>query len=132
MIMDDYYSALKSKLDFVSKKEKNEFDDKMKKMLSFLVGDIESDYSNIIADKIISQYEETKNDITFGVVIENDNKQYLTYILIFEKEKTYSNILLRKFDKHKIIEAKNYFTELKDMIVNNDISKLSKLIIDKL
>ena len=46
--------------------------------------------------------------------------------------KTKYDILLRKFDKDKIIEAKNYFTELKDMIENNDINKLSKLIIDKL
>ena len=30
------------------------------------------------------------------------------------------------------MEAKSYFFELKDMIVNNDLSTLSNLIVDKL
>ena len=106
--------------------------DKMKKMMDYLIGDEISNTSNIIADRIVSQYEEEKGNITFGVVVENAERYYLTYILIFEEDKTYSNVLLKKFDKDKIMEAKSYFTELKDMIINNDLNKLSKLIIDKL
>lgn len=132
MPMDDSYLILRNKLNENSSKKEIQLDDKMKKMMDYLIDDEISEPSNIIADRIVSQYEEEKGDITFGVVVENADRYYLTYILIFDGDKTYSNVLLRKFDKDKIMEAKSYFMELKDMIVNNDLNKLSKLIIDKL
>lgn len=132
MYMDDSYLILKNKLNDICSKKEIQLDDKMKKMMDYLIGDEISNTSNIIADRIVSQYEEEKGNITFGVVVENAERYYLTYILIFEEDKTYSNVLLKKFDKDKIMEAKSYFTELKDMIINNDLNKLSKLIIDKL
>ena len=130
--MDNSYLMLKNKLNSVSSSEEIQLDEKMQKMLDYLVGDTTKDASSIIVDRIVSQYEETKENITFGVVVENADNYYLTYILIFEKDKTYSNVLLRKFNKDKIMEAKSYFMELKDMIVNNDLSTLSNLIVDKL
>ena len=130
--MNDSYNKLLDRLGFIYYNKEFGLNYKMKKILDHLVEDITIDTSSIIADRIVSQYEETKGDITFGVVVENANSYYLTYILIFEKEKTYSNVLLRKFDKDKIMEAKSYFLELKDMIVNNDLSTLSNLIVDKL
>ena len=116
MYMDDSYLILKNKLNDICSKKEIQLDDKMKKMMDYLIGDEISNTSNIIADRIVSQYEEEKGNITFGVVVENAERYYLTYILIFEEDKTYSNVLLKKFDKDKIMEAKSYFTELKDMI----------------
>ena len=48
----------------------------MKKMIDYLVGDNTKDASSIIADRIVSQYEGTKGDITFGVVVENADSHY--------------------------------------------------------
>ena len=132
MHMDDSYLKLRNRLNAVSNRDEMKLDEKMQKMLEYLVGGTTSNTTNIIANRVVSQYEEEKGNITFGVVVENADKYYLTYILIFEKDKTYSNVLLKKFDKDKVMEAKSYFMELKDMIVNNDLNKLSKLIIDKL
>lgn len=132
MKVKDSYIKLINKLKKYGKNNMVEIDDNMKKMLNYLVDNNCDDYTSLIANRIVSQYEETKDDITFGVVVENADSYYLTYILIFEKDKTYSNVLLRKFDKDKIMEAKSYFMELKDMIINNDLNKLSHLIIDKL
>lgn len=132
MKVEDQYIKLINKLKKYGKNNMIEIDDNMKKMLNYLVDNNCDDYTSLIANRIVSQYEETKDDITFGVVVENADSYYLTYILIFEKDKTYSNVLLRKFDKDKIMEAKSYFMELKDMIINNDLNKLSHLIIDKL
>ncbi len=132
MKVEDSYIKLINKLKKYGKNNMIEIDDNMKKMLNYLVNNNCDDYTSLIANRIVSQYEETKDDITFGVVVENADSYYLTYILIFEKDKTYSNVLLRKFDKDKIMEAKSYFMELKDMIINNDLNKLSHLIIDKL
>ena len=132
MKVEDSYIKLINKLKKYGKNNMIEIDDNMKKMLNYLVDNNCDDYTSLIANRIVSQYEETKDDITFGVVVENADSYYLTYILIFEKDKTYSNVLLRKFDKDKIMEAKSYFMELKDMIINNDLNKLSHLIIDKL
>ena len=132
MKVEDQYIKLINKLKKYGKNNMVEIDDNMKIMLNYLVDNNCDDYTSLIANRIVSQYEETKDDITFGVVVENADSYYLTYILIFEKDKTYSNVLLRKFDKDKIMEAKSYFMELKDMIINNDLNKLSHLIIDKL
>jgi len=132
MKVEDSYIKLINKLKKYGKNNMIEIDDNMKKMLNYLVDNNCDDYTSLIANRIVSQYEETKDDITFGVVVENADIYYLTYILIFEKDKTYSNVLLRKFDKDKIMKAKSYFMELKDMIINNDLNKLSHLIIDKL
>ncbi len=132
MKVEDSYIKLINKLKKYGKNNMVEIDDNMKIMLNYLVDNNCDDYTSLIANRIVSQYEETKDDITFGVVVENADSYYLTYILIFEKDKTYSNVLLRKFDKDKIMEAKSYFMELKDMIINNDLNKLSHLIIDKL
>lgn len=132
MKVEDSYIKLINKLKKYGKNNMIEIDDNMKKMLNYLVDNNCDDYTSLIANRIVSQYEETKDDITFGVVVENADSYYFTYILIFEKDKTYSNVLLRKFDKDKIMEAKSYFMELKDMIINNDLNKLSHLIIDKL
>lgn len=132
MKVKDSYIKLINKLKKYGKNNMVEIDDNMKKMLNYLVDNNCDDYTSLIANRIVTQYEETKDDITFGVVVENADSYYLTYILIFEKDKTYSNVLLRKFDKDKIMEAKTYFIELKDMIINNDLNNLSHLIIDKL
>ena len=132
MKVEDSYIKLINKLKKYGKNNMIEIDDNMKKMLNYLVDNNCDDYTSLIANRIVSQYEETKDDITFGVVVENADSNYLTYILIFEKDKTYSNVLLRKFYNDKIMEAKSYFMELKDMIINNDLNKLSHLIIDKL
>ena len=83
MYMDDSYLILKNKLNDICSKKEIQLDDKMKKMMDYLIGDEISNTSNIIADRIVSQYEEEKGNITFGVVVENAERYYLTYILIF-------------------------------------------------
>lgn len=130
--MNSSYNELLSKLESNYCNNKYILDEKMMKMLNYLISDTTKKEYNNLADRIITQYEETKEDVTFGIVIESINNYLLTYLLIFEQDKTYSNILLKKYNKDKLLEAKKYFMELKDMIVNNDKDKLSKLIIDKL
>ena len=130
--MNSSYNELLSKLESNYCNNKYILDEKMMKMLNYLISDTTKKEYNNLADRIITQYEETKEDVTFGIVIESINNYLLTYLLIFEQDKTYSNILLKKYNKDKLLEAKKYFMELKDMIVNNNKDKLSKLIIDKL
>lgn len=130
--MNSSYNELLSKLESNYCNNKYILDEKMMKMLNYLISDTTKKEYNNLTDRIITQYEETKEDVTFGIVIESINNYLLTYLLIFEQDKTYSNILLKKYNKDKLLEAKKYFMELKDMIVNNDKDKLSKLIIDKL
>ena len=130
--MNSSYNELLSKLESNYCNNKYILDEKMMKMLNYLISDTTKKEYNNLDDRIITQYEETKEDVTFGIVIESINNYLLTYLLIFEQDKTYSNILLKKYNKDKLLEAKKYFMELKDMIVNNDKDKLSKLIIDKL
>lgn len=130
--MNSSYNELLSKLESNYCSNKYILDEKMMKMLNYLISDTTKKEYNNLADRIITQYEETKEDVTFGIVIESINNYLLTYLLIFEQDKTYSNILLKKYNKDKLLEAKKYFMELKDMIVNNNKDKLSKLIIDKL
>lgn len=130
--MNSSYNELLSKLESNYCNNKYILDEKMMKMLNYLISDTTKKEYNNLADRIITQYEETKEDVTFGIVIESINNYLLTYLLIFEQDKTYSNILFKKYNKDKLLEAKKYFMELKDMIVNNDKDKLSKLIIDKL
>lgn len=130
--MNSSYNELLGKLESNYYNSEYKLDEKMIKMLNYLIGDNTKKEYNNLADRIITQYEESKDDVTFGIVIENINNYLLTYLLIFEQDKTYSNILLRKYNKDKLFEAKKYFMELKDMVMNNDKDKLSKLIIDKL
>lgn len=130
--MNSSYNKLLSKLESNYCNNKYILDEKMMKMLNYLISDTTKKEYNNLADRIITQYEETKEDVTFGIVIESINNYLLTYLLIFEQDKTYSNILLKKYNKDKLLEAKKYFMELKDMVVSNDKNKLSKLIIDKL
>lgn len=130
--MNSSYNELLSKLESNYCNNKYILDEKMMKMLNYLISDTTKKEYNNLDDRIITQYEETKEDVTFGIVIESINNYLLTYLLIFEQDKTYSNILLKKYNKDKLLEAKKYFMELKDMIVNNDKDKLSELIIDKL
>jgi len=53
-------------------------------------------------------------------------------LLIFDEEYTYSNLLVKVYDKKKLSEAKIYFNELKELIINNSINYLSKIILEKM
>ena len=148
--MRDYYSLLKNKLNKINEEHKLELykkrgitsnakikniEDLQEKLLLFLEQDnknTEEDYQSIIAEKIIDQYEEEKEDITFGVLLENAKDKLIVSLLIFDTDYTYSNLLRQDYDKEKIDKAKVYYMQLKDMIVNNDKDTLSKLIIEKL
>ena len=148
--MQDYYSLLKKKLNQIneehkleiyqkqnitSKEQINNIDDLKEKLLLFLEQDnnsTEKDYQDIIAEKIIEQYEEEKDNITFGVLLENGKDKLIVSLLIFDTDYTYSNLLRIDYDKEKMEKAKIYYMQLKDMIINNDKNTLSKLIIEKL
>ena len=109
--MQDYYSLLKNKLNKINEAHKLELykkqnitskekikniEDLKEKLLLFLEQDnksSEKDYQDIIAEKIIDQYEEEKENITFGVLLENAKDKLIVSMLIFDTDYTYSNIL---------------------------------------
>lgn len=139
MVACEEKSILKKYNNMVSRNDKvksiKELEDKFDKFMSMLGIKAEpttKDYETILKEKIIDSYEEEKANITFGALLENSNNNLIVSLLIFDKEFTYSNLLVKVFDKDQLNEAKLYFDELKNIIINNNLNDLSKIILEKM
>ena len=139
MVASEEKSTLKKYNNMVSRNDKvksiKELEDKFDKFMSMLGIESEpttKDYETMLKEKIIDSYEEEKENITFGALLENSNNNLIVSLLIFDKEFTYSNLLVKVFDKYQLNEAKLYFDELKNIIINNNLNDLSKIILEKM
>lgn len=133
--MNDYYSSLKSKLinsyckKNVSINNLKELHKKLDELVDkFQTPNEKEKVKAILKDRLIDQYEEQKEDITFGVLIEFINNSYFVSMMIFDKEYTYSNLL--KKEKKTLKDAKQYFEKLKTIIINNNLNSLSLYLLD--
>ena len=78
---------------------------------------------SILNDNLVNQFEETKDNITFGVFIKKQNNSYYVSIIIFDTDYTFSNLNAKTYNN--LEEANTYFSSLKDLIKNNDLESLS-------
>ena len=78
---------------------------------------------SILNDTLVNQFEETKDNITFGVFIKKQNNSYYVSIIIFDTDYTFSNLNAKTYNN--LEEANTYFSSLKDLIKNNDLESLS-------
>lgn len=124
------YETLKKKLTDNSAKNVygiKDLDDLNNKIKALLTKNTPTD---ITKEKIVNQYEEVKDNITFGTLIENINQKYNVYIIIFDDNFIYSNILKKEYDN--IDEAQVYFEELKINIKDKNIDLLSQFILNNM
>ncbi|MFA6778090.1 MAG: hypothetical protein WCR80_06635 [Bacilli bacterium] len=119
-----------SKMKFISYAELEEYFKSLSNKFT-LTKNNKEDIEKKFKTKIIDQCEISKNnDITFGILNEKNYKVYHVTLIIFEKEIIYSNILHRSFNCLK--ESKIYFSDLKYLIMNNDLEQISKYILTKI
>ena len=78
---------------------------------------------SILNDNLVNQFEETKDNITFGVFIKKQNNSYYVSMIIFDTDYTFSNLNAKTYNN--LEEANTYFSSLKDLIKNNDLESLS-------
>ena len=78
---------------------------------------------SVLNDNLVNQFEETKDNITFGVFIKKQNNSYYVSIIIFDTDYTFSNLNAKTYNN--LEEANTYFSSLKDLIKNNDLESLS-------
>ena len=78
---------------------------------------------SILNDNLVNQFEETKDNITFGVFIKKQNNSYYVSMIIFDTGYTFSNLNAKTYDN--LEDANTYFSSLKDLIRNNDLESLS-------
>lgn len=139
MVASEEKSTLKKYNNMVSRNDKvksiGELEEQFNNFLELL--GIEStaptkDYETMLKERIVDSYEEEKENITFGALIENTNNKLVVSLLIFDEKYTYSNLLVKVYDKNKLSEAKIYFNELKELIINNSVNDLSKIILEKM
>ena len=131
------YKILKEKLSSYSIKNNTNIEDltdlekKFSELTSkFTISPTQTEVDKILKEKLVEQYEEQKENITFSTLIENYNNLYFVYMIIFDTDYTYSNLLLKSYSN--LEDAKLYFNELKSTIKNNDINTLSLYIIEKM
>lgn len=78
---------------------------------------------SILNDNLVNQFEEVKDNITFGAFIKKQNNSYCVSMIIFDIDYTFSNLNAKTYDN--LEEANIYFSSLKDLIKNNDLESLS-------
>ena len=78
---------------------------------------------SILNDNLVNQFEEIKDNITFGAFIKKQNNSYCVSMIIFDIDYTFSNLNAKTYDN--LEEANIYFSSLKDLIKNNDLESLS-------
>ncbi len=78
---------------------------------------------SILNDNLVNQFEETKDNITFGVFIKKQNNSYYVSMIIFDTDYTFSNLNAKTYNN--LEDANTYFSSLKDLIRNNDLESLS-------
>lgn len=90
-----------------------------------------NDTTYINKDKIIiSQYEENKDNITFGVFIQKENDKFNVSIIIFDEDYTFSNIVSKQYNS--LEQANQYYLQLEELIKNNNINDLSLKLLEEL
>ena len=135
--MKDKYNALKQALkEKCSKnstpvKNLNELEKNFQELVSkFTIPSDSKELKKMLNEKLINQYEEMKDGVTFATLIEKEQEKYLVYYIIFDTDFTYSNLLLKEYNS--LLDAENYFNNLKSKIINNDINNLSTYILNNL
>ena len=78
---------------------------------------------SVLNDNLVNQFEETKDNITFGAFIKKQNSNYYVSMIIFDTDFTFSNLNAKTYNN--LEEANTYFSSLKDLIKNNDLESLS-------
>lgn len=78
---------------------------------------------SVLNDNLVNQFEETKDNITFGAFIKKQNSNYYVSMIIFDTDYTFSNLNAKTYNN--LEEANTYFSSLKDLIRNNDLESLS-------
>ena len=78
---------------------------------------------SVLNDNLVNQFEETKDNITFGAFIKKQNNSYYVSMIIFDTDFTFSNLNAKTYNN--LEEANTYFSSLKDLIKNNDLESLS-------
>ena len=78
---------------------------------------------SILNDNLVNQFEDTKDNITFGVFIKKQNNSYYVSMIIFDTDYTFSNLNAKTYNN--LEDANTYFSSLKDLIRNNDLESLS-------
>lgn len=82
---------------------------------------------SILNDNLVNQFEEVKDNITFGAFIKKQNNSYIVSMIIFDIDYTFSNLNAKTYDN--LEEANIYFSSLKDLIKNNDLENLSSTLL---
>lgn len=82
---------------------------------------------SILNDNLVNQFEEVKDNITFGAFIKKQNNSYCVSMIIFDIDYTFSNLNAKTYDN--LEEANIYFSSLKDLIKNNDLENLSSTLL---
>ena len=78
---------------------------------------------SVLNDNLVNQFEETKDNITFGAFIKKQNSNYYVSMIIFDTDYTFSKLNAKTYNN--LEEANTYFSSLKDLIRNNDLESLS-------
>lgn len=78
---------------------------------------------SVLNDNLVNQFEETKDNITFGAFIKKQNSNYYVSMIIFDTDYTFSNLNAKTYNN--LEDANTYFSSLKDLIKNNDLESLS-------
>lgn len=130
------YVALKEKLissfsQNVPTQNMTELEEKMQSLISkFTVASDQKEIDKLLKEKLVNQYEETKENITFATLIEKLKNNFIVSLLIFDTDYTFSNLLLKKYDS--LDKATEYFNDLKKNIQTMDINLLSLYIFNNL
>lgn len=130
------YVALKEKL--MSSFSQNvpiqnitELEEKMQFLISkFTIASDKKEIDKLLKEKLVNQYEETKENITFATLIEKLKNNFIVSLLIFDTDYTFSNLLLKKYDS--LDKATEYFNDLKKNIQTMNINSLSLYILNNL
>ena len=82
---------------------------------------------SVLNDNLVNQFEETKDNITFGAFIKKQNSNYYVSMIIFDTDYTFSNLNAKTYNN--LEEANTYFSSLKDLIKNNNLENLSSTLL---
>ena len=96
----------------------------MEQLLNLIVPDDE------LNNAILKTYNEVKDNYELFVYCCQSDQEYDVFINILCNERLYSNILRKSFSDTK--SAFIYFDKLSDMIKENDLKSLQKMLLDLL
>ena len=123
------YLALKEKL--MSNLSENtpiqnltETEKKLQSLITkFSVASDQKEIDKMLNEKLVNQYEERKENITFATLIKKSKNNFVVSLIIFDTDFTYSNVFLKEYES--LENATEYFNHLKNSIQTMDISSLS-------